>query len=147
MSAETSLARRDPAAVPVRVVVAEDDTDIRALVQIVLEQMDLEVVAVGDGHEALTQVRRAPTQLLLLDIEMPGLDGLAVCREVRADPNLADLPIMFTTARAQSGDVQAGMDAGGDTYIIKPFGPIELREHVEHVLRHGRGPWGSNATH
>jgi len=128
----------------VTVVLAEDDVDIRDLVQIVLEGLDLSVIAVGNGAEALEECRRLKPRLLLLDITMPIMNGLEVCREVRADPDLKDLPVILMTARAQASDVQAGMDAGADTYIIKPFGPIELREHVENILRNGRGDWDTN---
>ena len=113
------------------VVLAEDDVDIRDLVQIVLEGLGLTVTAVGNGAEALAAAREQDPKFLLLDITMPGMNGLEVCRAVRADPELAELPIIFMTARAQASDVAAGMEAGADTYIIKPFGPIELREHLE----------------
>ena len=126
------------------VVLAEDDVDIRDLVQIVLEGLDLSVIAVGNGAEALEECRRLKPRLLLLDITMPIMNGLEVCREVRADPDLKDLPVILMTARAQASDVQAGMDAGADTYIIKPFGPIELREHVENILTNGRGVQSTN---
>jgi DNA-binding response OmpR family regulator len=118
----------------VSVVLAEDDVDIRDLVQLVLEGLDLEVRAVGNGAEALDACRADPPRLLLLDITMPVMNGLEVCRAVREDPELKDLPIILMTARAQQSDVAAGLDAGADAYIIKPFGPIELREHVEAVL-------------
>jgi DNA-binding response OmpR family regulator len=118
----------------VSVVLAEDDVDIRDLVQIVLEGLDLRVHAVGNGADALDACRTVSPELLLLDITMPGMNGLEVCRAVRQDPALADLPIILMTARAQSSDVAAGLDAGADAYIIKPFGPIELREHVEALL-------------
>ena len=126
------------------VVLAEDDVDIRDLVQIVLEGLDLTVTAVGNGAEALAECRRLKPRLLLLDITMPIMNGLEVCREVRADPELEDLPVILMTARAQASDVQAGMEAGADTYIIKPFGPIELREHVENILENGRGVQSTN---
>lgn len=116
------------------VVLAEDDVDIRDLVQIVLEGMDLTVTAVGTGADALAACRELRPRLMLLDITMPGMNGLEVCRAVRSDPELADTPIILMTARAQASDVEAGMEAGADTYIIKPFGPIELREHVEATL-------------
>ncbi len=116
------------------VVLAEDDVDIRDLVQIVLEQIDLTVTAVGTGSEALEACRKLSPRLALLDITMPGMNGLEVCREIRADEKLHDLPIIMMTARAQASDVAAGIDAGADTYLIKPFGPIELREHVEALL-------------
>lgn len=116
------------------VVLAEDDVDIRDLVQIVLEGLGLSVTAVGNGEEALAAAQAHRPRFMLLDIMMPGMSGLDVCRAVRADPELAELPIIFMTARAQAADVAAGMEAGADTYIIKPFGPIELREHIEATL-------------
>jgi DNA-binding response OmpR family regulator len=118
----------------VTVVLAEDDVDIRDLVQIVLEQLDLEVRAVGTGAEALQAGQEEVPRLFLLDITMPGMNGLDVCRAIRADERLQDVPVIFMTARAQASDVAAGIEAGADTYIIKPFGPIELREHVEALL-------------
>jgi DNA-binding response OmpR family regulator len=118
----------------VTVVLAEDDVDIRDLVQIVLEQIDLTVTAVGTGGDALAACRAHTPRLVLLDITMPGMNGLDVCRAIRADETLHDLPIIIMTARAQASDVAAGIEAGADTYIIKPFGPIELREHVEALL-------------
>ena len=120
------------------VVLAEDDVDIRDLVQIVLEGLDLTVTAVSNGAEALAACREAAPRLLLLDVMMPLMNGLEVCREIRADPELHDLPSSLMTARAQSSDVAAGMDAGADTFTIKPFGPIELREHVEALLERRR---------
>ena len=119
------------------VVLAEDDVDIRDLVQIVLEQLDLEVKAVGTGAEALEVGRQEVPRLFLLDITMPGMNGLDVCRAIRADEKLQDVPVIFMTARAQASDVAAGIEAGAGTYIIKPFGPIELREHVEALLDRG----------
>ena len=119
------------------VVLAEDDVDIRDLVQIVLEQLDLEVKAVGTGAEALEVGQQEVPRLFLLDITMPGMNGLDVCRAIRADDKLQDVPVIFMTARAQASDVAAGIEAGADTYIIKPFGPIELREHVEALLDRG----------
>jgi len=121
----------------VTVVLAEDDVDIRDLVQIVLEQLDLEVRAVGTGAEALAAGQQEVPRLFLLDITMPGMNGLDVCRAIRADEKLQDVPVIFMTARAQASDVAAGIEAGADTYIIKPFGPIELREHVEALLDRG----------
>lgn len=116
------------------VVLAEDDVDIRDLVQIVLEGLDLRVKAVGTGAEALAACRDEPPRLLLLDVTMPEMNGLEVCRAIRADDDLHDVPVILMTARAQASDVAAGIEAGADTYIIKPFGPIELREHVEAIL-------------
>ena len=131
MPVRTALATDDPGFVPGTVVLAEDDVDIRDLVQIVVEGLDCEVVAVGNGVEALEACRVHDPVLLLLDVTMPVMDGLEVCRRVRADPALRHLRIVLMTARAQASDVQAGLAAGADGYLIKPFGPIELREHLE----------------
>src|SRR3954463_4375684 len=123
------------------VVLAEDDVDIRDLVQIVLEGLNLKVTAVGTGAEALAACREMSPRLLLLDVTMPGMNGLEVCREIRADEGFHALPVIIMTARAQASDVAAGIEAGADPYIIKPFGPIELREHVEALLdRTDRSP-------
>jgi DNA-binding response OmpR family regulator len=131
------MGRNDSLERAVTVVLAEDDVDIRDLVQIVLEQLDLEVRAVGTGAEALEVGQQEVPRLFLLDITMPGMNGLDVCRAIRADERLQDVPVIFMTARAQASDVAAGIEAGADTYIIKPFGPIELREHVEALLDRG----------
>ena len=96
-------------------------------------------------QEGLTVAQQGVNSLL--DITMPIMNGLEVCREVRADPDLEDLPVILMTARAQASDVQAGMEAGADTYIIKPFGPIELNrkavqrfvdEHMSGKRDHGQ---------
>src|ERR671921_1105720 len=113
------------------VVLAEDDTDIRDLVTIVLEGIGLSEIAVRGGAEALGECRRLKPRLLMIDIGLAVMDGPEVCRPVRVDPELAELPVVLMTARAQASSVEAGMDAGADAYIIKPFGPIELRELLE----------------
>jgi CheY-like chemotaxis protein len=91
----------------VTVVLAEDDVDIRDLVPIVLEQLDLEVRAVGTGPEALIVGRREVPQLFVLDITMPGISGLEVCRRIRADEVLREGRGLFMTARARASDVAA----------------------------------------
>jgi DNA-binding response OmpR family regulator len=110
------------------VVLAEDDVDIRDLETIVLEGVGLSVTAVSDGAEALSECRRLKPGLLMLDIGLRVMDGLQVCRAVRADPELAEVRVVLMAARTQAGEVKAGLDAGADHCIIKPFGPIELQE-------------------
>lgn len=113
------------------VVLAEDDIDVRHLATLVLEGVGLSVIAVCDGAEALAECRRLKPRLLMLDIGSAVMDGLEVCRAVRVDPDLAELPVVLMTARAQVSSVKAVMDAGADHYIVKPFGPIELLELLE----------------
>ena len=117
------------------VVLAEDDVDIRGLEAIVLEGLGLSVTSVSDGAEALSECRRLKPRLLMLDVGLRVMDGLQVCRAVRADPELAEVRVVLMAARTQASEVKAGLDAGADNYIIKPFGPIELQELL------GEGGW------
>ncbi|MEU0068635.1 response regulator [Streptomyces sp. NPDC006332] len=117
-----------------RVLIADDDADIRDLVAFKLTQSGHEVIAVEDGMAALRAVREQPPDLALLDIRMPGMSGLDVCRELRAAAETANLPVIMITARSQEGDVEIGFEAGADDYIIKPFSPRELSSRVNAVL-------------
>ena len=116
------------------VLIADDDADIRDLVAFRLTQNGHRVTAVEDGMAALRAVREQPVELALLDIRMPGMSGLDVCRELRAKPETASLPVIMITARSQEGDVEVGFAAGADDYIIKPFSPRELSSRVIAVL-------------
>ena len=116
------------------ILVADDDVDIRDLVAFKLEQAGFDVTAVDDGLAALTAARLGSPDLVLLDVMMPGLSGIDVCRELRGDPVTAKLPIILLTSRAQEGDVETGFGAGADDYVVKPFSPRELLTRVEAVL-------------
>ncbi|MFK4227251.1 response regulator transcription factor [Streptomyces sp. NPDC019890] len=117
-----------------RVLIADDDVDIRDLVAFKLTQSGHEVIAVEDGMAALKAARSEPVDVALLDIRMPGMSGLDVCRELRAAPETESLPVILITARSQEGDVETGFAAGADDYIIKPFSPRELSSRVQAVL-------------
>ncbi|WP_367322609.1 response regulator transcription factor [Streptomyces sp. HUAS ZL42] len=117
-----------------RVLIADDDADIRDLVAFKLTQSGHQVTAVEDGMAALRAVREELPDLALLDIRMPGMSGLDVCRELRSEPETATLPVIMITARSQEGDVEVGFAAGADDYIIKPFSPRELSSRVQAVL-------------
>jgi DNA-binding response OmpR family regulator len=108
------------------VLVAEDDADVRDLVVFKLEQSGYEVHAVEDGPEALAAAKQHLPDVAVLDISMPGMSGLDVCRMLRADPATARMLIVMLTARAQETDVDKGFTAGADDYIVKPFSPREL---------------------
>jgi two-component system phosphate regulon response regulator PhoB len=120
------------------ILVADDDTDIRDLVSFKLEQAGFDVTAVDNGLAALTAARQEPPDLVVLDVMMPGMSGIDVCRELRADESTAGLPIILLTARAQEGDVEVGFGAGANDYIVKPFSPRELVTRVEAVLARTR---------
>jgi DNA-binding response OmpR family regulator len=116
------------------ILVADDDPDIRDLVAFKLEQAGFDVTAVDNGLAALDAARAAPPDLVVLDVMMPGMSGIDVCRELRGDSATASLPIILLTARAQEGDVEVGFGAGADDYVVKPFSPRELVSRVEAVL-------------
>jgi two-component system, OmpR family, phosphate regulon response regulator PhoB len=122
----------------ISVLVAEDDADIRDLVAFKLEQAGYDVVAVEDGPSALAAARQTPPDLAVLDVSMPGMSGLDVCRLLRADPATALIPIIMLTARAQERDVEDGLTAGADDYMIKPFSPRELVSRVSTQLAKAR---------
>jgi two-component system phosphate regulon response regulator PhoB len=116
------------------VLLAEDDADIRLLVTFKLEQAGHEVRGFEDGALALADARKHPPDLAVLDILMPGMTGLEVCRELRKDPATADVPVIILTARAQQADITAGLAAGANDYIVKPFSPRDLALRIKTLL-------------
>ena len=114
--------------------IAEDDPDIRELLNFRLAAAGHAVTAVEDGPSALDAAAEAAPDLVLLDVMMPGLSGIDVCRALRARPETADLPVILLTARSQEADVQAGFRAGADDYITKPFSPRELVSRINALL-------------
>jgi DNA-binding response OmpR family regulator len=113
-----------------RLLVADDDRDIRELVTFKLEQAGFAVDAVEDGVSALELARQGQHALAVLDVMMPGLSGLDVARQLRADTATARLPVILLTARTQESDVESGFAVGADDYVIKPFSPRELLSRV-----------------
>jgi two-component system, OmpR family, phosphate regulon response regulator PhoB len=120
------------------VVVADDDPDIREMVVFKLEQEGHQVIAVGDGQEALSEIRSRQPDLALLDIMMPKMTGDEVCRQLRADDATATIPVIFLTARVQDVDIQAGLASGGAGYIGKPFSSRELMVRANMLLQRTR---------
>ena len=121
-----------------RILVADDDVDIRELVEFKLSTMGHDVVAVGDGAAAIDACMEQKPDLAVLDMMMPGVSGLDAIRAIRAEPGLADLPVILLTARAQETDVETGFDSGADDYITKPFSPRELASRVQALLSRSR---------
>lgn len=121
-----------------RVLVVDDDRDIRDLVTFKLEQAGYEVRQAEDGLQALDAVREWGPDLVVLDVMMPGLSGIDVTRELRADPATAATPVILLTAKAQEADVETGFVTGADDYVVKPFSPRELVSRVQAVLARAR---------
>src|SRR4051812_41416210 len=120
------------------VLVADDDADIRDLVAFKLEQAGFEVIAAEDGQTALESARSRQPTLAVLDVSMPGLSGIDVCRMLRADAATAGILIIMLTARVQEQDVEGGFSAGADDYVTKPFSPRELVSRIQALLSRTR---------
>jgi DNA-binding response OmpR family regulator len=127
-----------------RILVAEDDPKQANLIRVYLERDGHSVLVVGDGRRALEQSRARRPDLLVLDVMMPAVDGLDVCRILRAD---SDVPILLLTARSTEDDKLLGLDIGADDYVTKPFSPRELAARVRALLRRaGKGAPGEAAV-
>jgi two-component system response regulator MtrA len=123
-----------------KIVVADDDVDVRTLVMLKLESTGHDVTGVENGLEAVDRCRSERPDLVVLDLMMPGMNGLEACREIRADPMIAGTPVILLTARAQDTDVDAGLAVGADEYLTKPFSPRELASRVDALLARSRTP-------
>ena len=122
-----------------KILVAEDEADIRELVTFMLRFAGHEVLAATNGEDAvLTAFREAP-DLVLLDVRMPRMTGYDACRMIRANPDLRNVPVIFLSAKGQESEVRAGMAAGAEEYLLKPFSPMDLANKVKIILaRHGK---------
>ncbi|HMR96883.1 MAG TPA: response regulator transcription factor [Microthrixaceae bacterium] len=123
------------AAVGTRILTVEDDERIRTSVKLALEDEGWQVLEAETGEDAIATFTREPTDVVLIDIMLPGIDGFEVCRSVR---RLSDVPIIMVTARADTHDVVAGLEAGADDYLTKPFVPKELSARIRALLRRAR---------
>lgn len=129
---------------PQTVLLAEDDRAIRHALERALTLEGYEVTAVADGVEALAQAHRTPPDVLVLDVMMPGIDGLQVCRVLRAEGDRT--PILMLTALVETADRIAGLDAGADDYVVKPFDVEEVFARLRALLRRtGNGPLDESA--
>jgi DNA-binding response OmpR family regulator len=118
-----------------RIVVIEDETDIVELLDFNLRKEGFDVKGFNRGREGLEALRRGPADLALIDIMLPDVDGLDICKLVRADEHLRHLPIIFLTAKAEELDRILGLELGADDYIVKPFSPREVVARIKAVLR------------
>ena len=129
---------RGPETPGARVLVVEDEPHIRDLIALHLKLEGLIATAVGDGEQALELARAEPFDLVILDLMLPGLDGVTVCRAIRRDTTNADVPILMLTARREESDKVLGLESGADDYLTKPFGVRELVARVRALLRRPR---------
>ncbi len=118
-----------------RIVVIEDERDIVELLDYTLRKEGFDVRGCSRGKEGLDALRRGPVDLALIDIMLPDLSGLEVCKLLRADENLHRLPVIFLTAKGEELDRILGLEFGADDYVVKPFSPRELVARIKAVLR------------
>jgi DNA-binding response OmpR family regulator len=115
----------------------DDDARLGALVAEYLAKHEIDVTVVGDGERGLAALRRRRFDVVLLDLMLPGLDGLEVCRRIRAVPEMAAIPVIMLTAKGEDVDRIVGLELGADDYLPKPFNPRELLARIRAVLRRG----------
>jgi two-component system phosphate regulon response regulator PhoB len=118
-----------------RILVVDDEPDILELVQYNLTREHYDVVCVESGEEALAQVHATPPDLIVLDLMLPGVHGLDVCRMLKRHPRTAAIPVVILTARGEDADIVAGLELGADDYLTKPFSPRVLLARIRAVLR------------
>ncbi len=134
---------------PTRILVAEDDPDIGSLLDHYLRRAGFMATVVTSGRDVMPLIKREAPDLVVLDLMLPGLDGLSVCRAIRADANTAAIPIIMLTAKAEESDRIVGLELGADDYITKPFSPNEVVARVRALLRraHRAAPANSRLTY
>lgn len=117
------------------VLIVDDEADLRELVRYNLQKEGYRVATVENGEQAMAEVRAQAPDIVVLDLMLPGLDGLEVCRLMKADSALSAIPILMLTAKGEESDVVVGLEMGADDYVIKPFSPRVLAARIKAVLR------------
>ncbi len=117
-----------------KILIAEDERDIRDLVAFTLRFAGHEVVAVGDGAEAVEAARAEMPDLVLMDVRMPRMTGYEACEKMKADDALKDIPVVFLSAKGQDSEIRTGLNVGAAEYLLKPFAPSELTQRVSELL-------------
>jgi CheY-like chemotaxis protein len=117
-----------------KILIAEDERDIRELITFTLTFAGHEVIPTTNGAEAVEVAKQENPDLILLDVRMPQMTGYEACKVIKADVNLAQIPVAFLSAKGQEGEIQEGLAAGAVAYILKPFAPDDLTNRVQEIL-------------
>ncbi len=117
-----------------RILIAEDEPDIRELVAFTLRFAGHEVTPTNNGEEALHKAKEIIPDLIMMDVRMPKMTGYDACRAMKADAALKDIPVVFLSAKGQDAEIQIGLEAGAEEYLLKPFAPDQLVERVKAIL-------------
>ena len=118
-----------------KIIVVEDEADILDVIEYNLTREGYKVLGFRDGEQGLEAIREEDPQLVLLDLMLPGIDGVEICKKVKEDPVTRDIPVIMITAKTEESDVVLGLGVGADDYVSKPFSPKELVARVKAVLR------------
>lgn len=116
------------------ILLVEDDPWLEKLVSATISRSDFKLIHAKDGEEAITVAVNENPNLILLDVNMPKLDGFEVCKILRGKEQFADIPILFLTAKSEPADIEKGFASGGTAYMTKPFSPLELLSTIERIL-------------
>ncbi len=117
-----------------KILIAEDERDIRDLVAFTLRFAGHEVFTATNGEEAVEMTPKVNPDLILMDVRMPRMTGYEACKILKLNPDLKDIPIVFLSAKGQENEIQQGLDAGAEEYLLKPFAPDQLTSHVKAIL-------------
>jgi DNA-binding response OmpR family regulator len=117
-----------------RILIAEDEPDILELITFTLQYASYEVIASGNGEDALRIAREELPDLVLLDVRMPRLSGYEVCQQLKSDEATRNIPVVFLSAKGQDAEVSTGLEAGAEEYLLKPFAPEQLITKIRAIL-------------
>ena len=117
-----------------KILIAEDERDIRDLITFTLRFAGHEVIPTANGEEAYHAAIKELPDLILLDVRMPRMTGYEACQAIKSDENTQNIPVVFLSAKGQESEVQTGLDAGADEYILKPFSPDQLTDRIKAIL-------------
>ena len=117
-----------------KILIAEDERDIRELVTFTLRYAGHDVHQATNGEEALSMAKELIPDLVLMDVRMPKMTGYEACKIIKADPTTQHIPVVFLSAKGQEAEVQTGLDSGADEYLLKPFAPDQLTRKVAEIL-------------
>ncbi len=117
-----------------KILIAEDERDIRDLIAFTLRFAGYEVFTATNGEEAVDLTPKVRPDLIFMDVRMPRMTGYEACKLIKADPHLKDIPVVFLSAKGQESEIQQGLEAGAEEYLLKPFAPDQLTTRVKAIL-------------
>jgi two-component system alkaline phosphatase synthesis response regulator PhoP len=117
-----------------KILIAEDEPDIRELLAFTLKYAGHDVITAADGMEAYQLVLQEIPDMILMDVRMPRMTGYEACRQIKAEPTVRHIPVVFLSAKGQDAEIRSGLDAGAVEYLLKPFAPMDLVEKIGELL-------------